>query len=96
MVAPVGTSLDDEHIFGIAEVSTNALRHLIKGEEEPGEDALVGPNQGILRVSDIEDDISIVGVDNRLHAVTDVVYPAGILCGIGVAVAGGIGVLYPE
>ena len=52
--------------------STKRFRELF-GNEEPGEDGLVGPYQSILWLSNIEGHTAIVGINNCLYTVANIV-----------------------
>ncbi len=80
--------------------------HLRRRGEHPGEGLLVGPDDRVARVHDVEGHLAGVGVDQHLDRVADVVeglveaaargQGAGVgVLGVGVVVGGGVGVLDP-
>ncbi|MBA7571759.1 hypothetical protein ES708_13527 [subsurface metagenome] len=73
VVGLVYRGLDVKEVLGITEVNPQGLRHLLGGDKELGEDGLVGLYQSILRVSDIEGYTAIVGINNCLNTVANVV-----------------------
>ena len=72
------------------------LRHLRARQEQPREDALVGLDHRIALVPHVELEGAVVGVQHHLHAVADVVERLFVGLRVRVAVAHGVGVLYPE
>ncbi|MBA7657868.1 hypothetical protein ES703_65811 [subsurface metagenome] len=73
VVGLVYLSLDIEEILRITEVDSQRFGHLLCRDEELGEDGLVSPYQSILRVSDIESDTAIVGINNCFNAIANIV-----------------------
>ena len=73
VVAPEHGGLDVEQVFRDAEVGGEVGRHRRDRFEQRGEDALVGADDRIRRVVDVEVHRAVVGVDRDLDAVADVV-----------------------
>ena len=97
VIGAVELRLDEEEILGVADVLLQVGRHGSQRLEQAGENALVGLDQRIAGIADIEVRRAVVGVDHHLDRVADVVEAAGGLrLGIGKPVAGGVGVLHPE
>ena len=97
VIGAVELRLDEEEILGVADVLLQIGRHGSERLEQAGENALVGLDQRIAGLADIEVDRAVVGVDHHLDRVAHVVEAAGGLrLGVGKPVAGGVGVLHPE
>ncbi|MBA7670677.1 hypothetical protein ES703_78823 [subsurface metagenome] len=54
-------------------MDSQGLRHLPGGDEELGENSLVGLYQGILWLGDIEGYTALVGINNYFNTVANIV-----------------------
>ncbi len=73
MVFEIHVALEPEEILGIPQVLFESLRHGFRALEETR--VGIGPRPGdrILRIEQIEGDITVLGVDHRLHRITQVI-----------------------
>ncbi len=68
---------------------------MLQRYEHLREYSLIGLYQAVLRVSNIEGYTAVIGIDNRLDTVANIVQPSPKRLRIGVTVSSRIGVLYP-
>ena len=73
VVGLIKPRLNQEEVFRIANMSLQICRHGRKRLEQSREDALVGSGDRIRRVSQIEIDRAVIGIDDDLHGIADVV-----------------------
>ena len=102
VVGQILDRLDLEHVLRVADVLLEGGRHLLERLEEVGEGAGVGLDNGIVGVDEVERGGALVGVDDDLDAVADVVdAPGDVLqsggtrrkrLAVGEVVANGVGV----
>ena len=77
VVPQIHLSLHQEHVLRIAQVRADVLRHFIKRGKQGGVDALVRLDHRVIRLYDVHGHRTVVGVDDYLHAVADVVGSVG-------------------
>ena len=84
MVGAIHLRLDEEEVFRIADMPLQVLRHRRQRLEQAWKDAVVGRGDRVRAVDDVKVDRAVVGVDDDLDRVADVVeIRAGGRRGIG-------------
>ena len=77
VVGAVHLGLDGEQVLGIADVTLQIRRHLAAVLEQAGQHLPIGLDDRIVGVEDVERDRAVIGVDDRLDRVAQVVAAAG-------------------
>ena len=75
MIESVKIGLHRKEALRVADMALEGVRHLREIFEEPGEDPVVCRNHRVLSVYDIIIQISVVGINNHFHTISDVIEP---------------------
>ena len=73
VVAAIDLNLNREQVFGVAQMLSQVGWHLRQIAEHSGEGAPVDLQHGVLRVGNVEGHVPVVGIDDDLHRVANVV-----------------------
>ncbi len=73
----VDRGLDGEDVLGVPDVAPERGRHLVQGREQAGEHVGQRGDDRVAGIREVEGDLAVVGIDDDLHRVPDVVDAAG-------------------
>ena len=73
MVFGISLGLDAEERIGIAQMRLQGLWHLVQIFEEGRVNLLVGLSDRIIVLNDVEISIAVIGVDDDLDGIADIV-----------------------
>ena len=95
MIGLVDSGLNLEEVKRIAQMFPESFRHFSNRSEQGREHGGVSIYNGVFRVNKIKRNGTIVGIDDYLDAVADIIYTAGVRLGIGIQVRNRVSILYP-